>query len=113
MLSALDLVLIAKPVTLAVIVACSCPTPAQAQTLMGPAHVVDGDTPDIGDTRIRLLGLDAMKHRSRARKAVAPAIMTVFLRSGIGLAVISAPIGSGALSHRQLPSRGPGCCPHR
>ncbi len=46
----------------------SLPTPAQAQILMGPAHVVDGDTLDIGDTRIRLLGLDAMELEQTCRR---------------------------------------------
>lgn len=34
-------------------------TPAHAETLQGVPNIVDGDTVDIGATRIRLLGLDA------------------------------------------------------
>jgi endonuclease YncB( thermonuclease family) len=33
--------------------------PLRAETVVGPARVVDGDTLDIGATRIRLFGIDA------------------------------------------------------
>ena len=35
------------------------PTPAVAQSLSGAAHIVDGDTLVIDETKIRLFGIDA------------------------------------------------------
>ena len=37
----------------------SATVPAQLADLAGPLHVIDGDTFDVGDTRIRLHGVDA------------------------------------------------------
>lgn len=40
--------------------------------LAGPAHVVDGDTLDIGNERIRLEGIDAPEHGQRCRRSWLP-----------------------------------------
>ena len=49
---------------LAIVMALFC-TPAAAQTITGPAYVVDGDGLEIAGTRIRLHGIDAVELRQR------------------------------------------------
>ncbi|WP_162300868.1 thermonuclease family protein [Alkalilacustris brevis] len=43
--------------------------PAGAEILRGPAHVIDGDTIDLGATRIRIHGIDAPERAERCAKA--------------------------------------------
>ena len=44
-----------------VALACALALPAQASLITGTVRVVDGDTIDVGDTRIRLHGIDALE----------------------------------------------------
>ena len=48
------------------------PTAGAAETISGPARVVDGDTLVIGDVRVRLLGLDAPERGQTCARAGAP-----------------------------------------
>lgn len=47
--------------------ACLCASPALADNLTGQASIVDGDTLDIGGTRIRLWGIDAPESNQSCR----------------------------------------------
>ena len=49
-----------------VLVAFLLVSPAQAQTVTGPAIVVDGDTLEIKGERIRIIGIDACESRQKA-----------------------------------------------
>lgn len=47
------------PLAFLAALAVSVPLSATAETLSGPARVVDGDTLELGKERIRLFGIDA------------------------------------------------------
>ncbi|WP_282605804.1 thermonuclease family protein [Pelagibius sp. Alg239-R121] len=49
-----------------VLVALLFALPAQAQTVTGPATVIDGDTLEVRDERIRIIGIDACESRQKA-----------------------------------------------
>jgi endonuclease YncB( thermonuclease family) len=58
------------------LVVCQATAFANAETVSGAVHVVDGDTLDIGEVRIRLVGIDAAESGQRCvapgRKIVRP-----------------------------------------
>lgn len=67
--------------------------PASALEIGGPAYVIDGDTISIGDTRLRLEGIDAPEtnqycDHKQGRVACGKAA-TLFLRDTIGNAPVS------------------------
>jgi endonuclease YncB( thermonuclease family) len=41
---------------------CACDLHAQEAAISGAVHVIDGDTIDVGSTRIRIHGIDALEH---------------------------------------------------
>lgn len=48
------------------------PLPAAAQSLSGPAHVIDGDTLEMAGERIRLFGIDAPESMQTCQRKGAP-----------------------------------------
>lgn len=76
-----------KVFSAALLVACVA-APVQAQTITGPAMVVDGDTVDMTGTRIRLIGIDAPESAQSCTRAGQPwacgAEATATLREIIG-----------------------------
>ncbi len=71
---------------LLVVIVTITPLPASAETLSGQARVVDGDTIWIGDTKIRLHGIDAPETKQECKDADGMSWMvgqdaTAFLKS--------------------------------
>ena len=59
------MIIAARILAAAVLLAVTLPHAASAETLTGSARVVDGDTVEIADTRIRLHGIDAPEAAQR------------------------------------------------